>query len=99
MPLPPNYEALPPQVQALISTLADGMIHKFLEFFPTGIADPNFKIVVQRQTVNGPIMQQTTFAQLTAEHIDEMKKLSKAVKELSALTAEALDETKPRRRR
>lgn len=99
-PLPADFNSLPPQVKALVQLLAQGMTEHFLKVFPTGIADPNYKIMVNRfNQEQGAFMQQTSFAQLTAEHIDTMKVLNKSVLKLADLTAEALDETKPRRRR
>jgi hypothetical protein len=95
----PEFNALPPHVKAMVQLLSEGLTQYFVQHFPTGIADPNIPIIVKRDTANGPIMQQTSFAQLMAEHIDESKRLRKSLHELSDLTAEALEETTPQRRR
>jgi hypothetical protein len=79
--------------------LAQGVLNHFVQHFPTGIADPRTPLVVQRQTAQGPIMTQTTFAQLVADQIDESKKLRKSIDELSDLTEEALETTTSKRRR
>jgi hypothetical protein len=95
----PEFNALPPHVKALIQLLSEGLTQYFVQQFPTGIADPNIPIVVKRDTVHGPIAQQTSFAQLIAEHIDESKRLRKSLNKLSDLTAEALEDTVPQRRK
>jgi hypothetical protein len=94
-----NPTGLPPQAVALIQMLAQGVLQQFVQHFPTGVANPATPIIVQRETAQGPIMQQTTFAQLVAEQIDESKKLRKSIDDLSDLTEEALETTTKRRGR
>jgi len=94
-----QFDALPQHVKAMLQLLSEGLTTYFVQNFPTGIADPNIPLLVKRDTAQGPIMQQTSFAQLIAEHIDESKKLRKSINQLSDLTAEALDETTTTRRR
>jgi hypothetical protein len=98
-PPQPPFSQLPPQHRVVVEMIGQGVLQYFLTYFPTGIADPNIPLQVQRRTSNGPIMQQTTFAQLIAENTDTMKMLINSIDDLSDLTEEALDETKARKTR
>lgn len=82
-----------PAIQQVIQYIAAGVLQQLNQRFPGGIPDPHKPQVVLRTNDDGmQVRESTTLIQQIAELNDNMK-------DLVAVTAEALDESRRGRRR